>query len=203
MRAELKILVLIIYSLASINTLIAQSAISLKVSTLSYNFKDGVNLDNSSLTIGESKKLSFEPILNFEYERFISGLPLSVRFNQGIGIDANGKYSGITQFKMALSVFRQWKSAINVNIGPGIYYRQKWNYPYLSNDYIDISDNLEMSNYYLAFGFEYNYSKNKNYDFSISLNHYNKYNIQLAIGIRYWISKGSKKRYKCSTCPEF
>ena len=86
----LKSIILICLLAISFSSL-GQTALSLKISTLSFNFIENKYPDKFNLQLDNNGRLSIEPSIIIGYERFFSDLPLSIRFSQGLGIDVAGK----------------------------------------------------------------------------------------------------------------
>ena len=199
-RLRLIILVTILWN----SSAISQSAINLQISTVSYNFAGNKYPEEIRFKLNDSGNITYEPGLIIGYESFFSDLPLSFRITQGIGLNSYGKFTGNTQLRLFISVFRQWKSALNISGGTVFYFREK-NTSIMDNDndFDVLSEMFEFSLYPISAGIEYNYSLNKNIDLSLSLNHYYKFNLQFMAGVRWWLSKNKKRKYRCLTCPDF
>ncbi len=172
----------------------AQSDLHIKLSSVAFDFQSE---QNSSIFL-------FEPGIVFSYEYFLRDRSVSNRFTQGLRLNERREILGFTSAKLQISIYQKWKTDLNIGAGVGIAYL----FPISSgNKTSDLPDSgkekFTFNDVFLSGGIEYNLFIDRNIDFSVSIDHFYPAKAFVNVGIRYWISKKVKKRYKCLSCPDW
>lgn len=179
----------------------AQTNVSLKLSTLSYQFTE-TQPDLLKLNLTSNGKLAIEPGLIFSFEAYASS-NTALKISQAVIIDKATHLAGATQIMIKFRVAKSFKHALYMAIGPAFHYRKTWAD---MNGYIDepvytTSGDWQHKFSWLSGEIEYNYYLNKMTDLSISLNHIQAESIGLAVGLKFWINKKPRKKRGCISCP--
>jgi len=181
--------------------LCAQSNVSFKLTTLSYQFSD-VQSELAKLKLSPKGKLAIEPGLIFSFEGYASS-NAAIKISQAFLLDKAVHLAGFTQMMIKFKVAKSFKHAFYIGIGPIFHYRQTWEN---MDNYIDESiytTSLDWQHKFswLSGELEYNYYLSKYADLSISFNHIQAESVGLAVGIKYWLSRTPKNH--CISCPSF
>ncbi len=176
----------------------AQSNMSIKANSLSYNFYKNENSNLYKTKLLNNGELTIEPGIQISAE-FFGNLYTSVKVMQTIKSDACTKVSGSTQVLIRYRLYKRWRNSIFVGAGPVFFYRESWTGQdnYIDNNFYDQSDFMDYKNVWFSGEIEYNYSINKEGDFSLSVNHINGNSLGILFGYKYWFSRKPRKNCNC------
>ena len=181
----------------------SQSNVNIKLITLSYQFTDN-NIELAKQKLGGSGKLAYEPGFVFSYESFATPAT-SIKAAMALYYDKASKLAGFPQILIRFRLFNAYKHSMSVGFGPAVYFRQTWATIDSYQDdgvYTDAGD-WQYKIAWLSGELEYNYYISKNANLSVSLNLINPETMGLAVGYKYWISKKTKRKRGCISCPSF
>lgn len=178
-----------------------QTNVSLKLSTLSYQFTE-TQPDLLKMNITSDGKLAAEPGLVIAYEAYASS-NTALKISQAILLDKAAHLAGATQIMIKFRVAKSFKHALYMAIGPVFHYRKTWADidTYINEPVYTTSGDWQHKFSWLSGEIEYNYYLNKMTDLSISLNHIQAESIGLEVGLKYWINKKPRKKRGCISCP--
>ncbi len=182
----------------------AQSSISVKANTLSYQITEP-QADLLKMKLSENGKLAFEPGIVLSFNAFANAKS-ALNISQFFIMDKASHLAGSTSLMVKFRLIKSYKHSFYVSLGSIVHYRKTWSD---LEDYEDESIYNESSDWQYKFSWisgslEYNYYINKMNDFSVSLLHIQAESIGLAIGFKHWINKKpSKKKRGCISCPSF
>jgi hypothetical protein len=181
----------------------AQSNINIKLNTFTYQFTDN-NTQLAKLKLSGNGKFALEPGLIFAYEAFASPVT-SLKINTALLMDKAGKFAGFPQVLIRIRLFNAYKHSMTLGVGPAFYFRQTWANisGYEANDVYSGDGAWQFRPVWFSGEIEYNYYLSKMSNLSVSLNLINPESIGLAVGYKYWISKKSKRKRGCISCPSF
>ena len=181
----------------------AQSNINIKLSSLTYQFTDN-NAQLAKLKLSNNGKLAFEPGLIIAYEAFASPTT-SLKINTALIMDKAGRFAGFPQVLVRFRLFNAYKHSMTLGVGPAFYFRQSWIDidGYEANDVYSGDGDWQFRPVWFSGELEYNYYLSKMSNLSVSLNLINPESVGLAVGYKYWISKKSKRKRGCISCPSF
>jgi hypothetical protein len=199
MKRSLKDIIFVSIFLILSNLLLSQSNISLKLSTLTYQFTD-VQPELAKLKLSQNGQFAFEPGLIFAFEGYATS-NTALKISQAFLIDKALHLAGSTQIMVKFKVAKSFKHAFYIGFGPIFHYRQTWANMdnYIDEPVYKTSLDWQHKFSWLSGEIEYNYYLSKMTDLSISFNHIQAESIGLAIGFKYWMSRTTKKR--CISCP--
>jgi len=175
------------------NLSLAQSNVSFKLSTLSYQFTD-VQPDLAKLKITSDGKLAFEPGLIFAFEGYASS-NAALKISQSFLVDKATHIAGSTQLMIKFRVAKSFKHSLYIGFGPVFHYRQTWAdmENYIDEPVYNTSLDWQHKFSWLSGEIEYNYYLGKFTDLSISFNHVQAESIGLAVGLKYWFSRNPEE----------
>lgn len=189
------IIILLIFS----QSLVAQSNIGIKLTTVTYQFTD-VQPELAKLKISQNGQFAFEPGLIFAFEGYATS-NTALKISQSFLLDKALHLAGSSQVMIKFRIAKSFKHAVYIGFGPVFHYRQTWANMenYIAEPVYKTSLDWQHKFSWLSGEIEYNYYLNKYTDLSISFNHIQAESIGLAIGFKYWISRTTKKG--CISCP--
>ncbi len=182
----------------------AQSSISIKASTLTYQITD-TQPDLIKMKLSENGKLAIEPGIVFSYNIFASARS-ALNISQAFILDKASHLAGSTSAMVKFRLIKLYQHSFYVSIGPSFHYRKTWADldGYKNESAYNNSEEWQHKLSWISGALEYNYYMNKMNDLSISLLHIQAESVGLAIGFKHWISKKpSKKKRGCISCPSF
>jgi len=181
----------------------AQSNVNVKLNTITYQFTDN-NTQLADLKLSSNGKLALEPGLIFAYESFATPVT-SLKINMALLMDKAQKLSGFPQVLVRFRLFNAYKHSMTLGVGPAFYFRQTWATidGYEEDGVYSGDGDWQYRPVWISGELEYNYYLTKMSNLSVSVNLINPESIGLAIGYKYWISKKSKRKRGCISCPSF
>ncbi|MFN8254271.1 MAG: hypothetical protein U0W24_01195 [Bacteroidales bacterium] len=182
-------------------TILAQNNISLKLSTISYQFTE-TQPELLNLQLSENGKLAFEPGLIFSYEGYASS-NTAFKFLQSAIYDKAAHFSATTQVMIKFKIAKSFKHSLYLGFGPAVHYRKSWSDMdgYVNEEVYTEKSDWQYKINWLSGELEYNFYLGKFSDLCISINHTQAESIGLAIGYKYWINKKPVKKKGCVSCP--
>jgi hypothetical protein len=115
------LLILIIFQLVYLQ---AQNNISVKLTSLSYQFTE-TQPDILKFKLSENGQLAFEPGLLFAYEGYASSTT-ALKVSQLFLLDKAMHFAGKTQIMIKFRIVKSFKHSLYFAIGPGLNYRKTW-----------------------------------------------------------------------------
>ncbi len=194
----------LICSLCFVHSIImAQSNVNFKLNTFTWQFTDN-NAHLAKLKLDDKGQFAIEPGLIAAYEAFASPLT-SLKINMALLMDKAGKFAGFPQILFRFRLFNAYKHSMTIGLGPAFYFRQTWVdiEGYEANDVYQGDGSWQFRPIWITGEIEYNYYLTKMSNLSVSLGLINPESIGLAVGYKYWISKKSKRKRGCISCPSF
>jgi len=181
----------------------AQSNINVKINTITYQFTNN-NVQLAKMKLSGNGKLAFEPGLIFAYEAFATPTA-SLKINMALLIDKVQKFAGFPQVLMRFRLFNAYKHSMTLGVGSAFYFRQTWAglQGYEDENIYNGDNDWQYHFAWLSGELEYNYYLSKMSNLSVSLSLINPESIGLSVGYKYWISKKSKRKRGCISCPSF
>jgi hypothetical protein len=180
---------------------LAQNNISLKCTSLSYQFTE-TQPEILKMQLSNNGKLAFEPGLILAYEGYASS-STALKLSQSAIIDKAMHLSGTTQVMIKFRISKSFKHSFYFGFGPAFHYRKSWSdiEGYVDEPIYNQSKDWQYKFNWFSGEMEYNYYLTKYSDLSISLNHTQAESIGIAIGYKYWINKNPPKKRSCIACP--
>ncbi len=181
-----------------------QKNISFKLLSITTNQFENRNSSIYKSKLTDNGKFTFEPGILFTYEVY-ANQNSALKINQALYNDRCSKLAGFSQILVKFRLGRIWKHSFSIGIGPILHYRKDWSdiEGYQDENLYKVWSDWQQRFSWISGEFEYDFYLNKKGDLSISINHIHAEGISLAIGYRHWISKKSKKKRGCVSCPLF
>jgi hypothetical protein len=201
MKYDLRILLFFFILFFAGQEIKAQTNLSLKLSTLSYQFTE-VQPEIVKLSLSGNGKLAFEPGLIFAFEGYASQ-STAIKFLQSVILDKALHLSATSQIMIKFRLIKSFKHSFYFGFGPAFHYRKSWSDidGYIDEPVYSNNSGWQYKMNWFSGELEYNYYLNKFSDLSISINHTQAESIGLAIGYKYWINKNPPKKRGCVSCP--
>lgn len=187
--------------LISVNLVYSQSNISLKLSTLSYQFSEA-QPELVKIKLSSDGKLAIEPGLIFAYEAYASS-NTAIKLSQSLLLDKALRLASVSQILIKFRLAKSFKHSVYLGIGPVFHYRQSWTKfeNYTDEPVYNQSGDWQYKLSWISGEIEYNYYLSKYTDLSVSINHIQAESVGIAVGLKYWISKTPPKKRGCVSCP--
>ncbi len=179
----------------------AQSSISVKLNTETYQLSDA-QPDIIKMKLSDDGKIALEPGLIFSYDAYATP-NAALHISQSFILDKASRLAGASSIMLKFRIMKYYKHSLYASFGPAIHYRQTWENiaGYKPESIYKSGSDWQYKFSWISGEIEYNYYINKMNDFSLSLIHIQAESIGLAIGFKHWISKKQRKKRGCISCP--